>query len=669
MTNSDSRRTRVYQVLRQIPDLTPRQRNFLSVPLNDEAWHVLVHRELPHQPANEAAAIVIGSRGVYLLVFVEPGQRFHRTDEIIRAARTLVAGLHNDRHFLVAQRLRAILLLPDGVEVAASGRDIPTRLADFAALLSRGGAEFSAARARVIADQVESRASNYRRLRIDVSPRSSAEQALLDPAELRRQERAAAAGRPLDEWTTFRDPELISLVNRTFRGPARISGPAGTGKTVVALHRMARYLRYNSGRALYTTFVTTLAACQRTHFRRLAREVSDRAEFVGLHAWAHQLIIDRGGYIKVEPRQTDGAFQHAWRHAGATLAAIDPRADYWRTEIDRVIKGRGIPDLPHYWEHDRTGRSGPDLDRDQRELVWNELYLPYCDNLRRQGISDFNDMISLALEMLSDKPYEQPYGMVVVDEIQDITLNGLRLAHAIAGGGDDAPLLLVGDGQQQVYEGGCRPADAGIDVRGRTALLRVNYRNREAVFRRAATVNALNTLGRLEGFPGCPLNEAQFVLPDGDTVDWQGSVDELDATLVAAIRRCSAPLAELAVITTSRQLGGAVIDGLRRAGIPATPLEDYRGERTGGVKVGTVHRAKGLEFRGIFYITEPPRPLTPGSSGADRQRSELWDRQTMVAITRARDFAWVGFVAARPPDRHDHGRDRSNRVTPIGPSG
>ncbi|WP_280451831.1 UvrD-helicase domain-containing protein, partial [Nocardia cyriacigeorgica] len=446
-------------------------------------------------------------------------------------------------------------------------------------------------------------------------------------------------------------------------------GPAGTGKTVVALHRMARHLRHNSGPALYTTFVRTLAACQRTHFRRLAPEVSDRAEFVGLHAWANQLIENRGGHLEVEPKKTDAAFQQAWHHAGATLAAIDPRADYWRTEIDRVIKGRGIPDLPHYWQHDRAGRSGPDLDRDQRELVWYELYLPYCEILRKQRIADFNDMIALALEMLQEKPYEKPYGMVVVDEIQDITLNGLRLAHAIAGGGDDAPLLLVGDGQQQVYEGGCRPADAGIDVRGRTVLLRVNYRNREAVFRRAATVNALNTLGRLEGLPGCALNDAQFVLPDGETFDWQGSVAELDATLVAAIRGCSAPLAELAVITTSRQLAAAVIDGLRKADIPATPLEDYRGERTGGVKVGTVHRAKGLEFRGIFYVTEPPRPLTPGSSGADRQRSELWDRQTMVAITRARDFAWVGFLGARPPDRRDHGRDRSNRVTPIGPTG
>ncbi|WP_280447646.1 UvrD-helicase domain-containing protein [Nocardia cyriacigeorgica] len=669
MTNSDSRRTRVYQILRQIPDLTPRHRNFLSVPLNDDAWHVLVHRDLPNHPASEAAAILIGSRGVHLLVFVERGQRFLRTDEIARKARPFVAGLHNDRHYLLAHRMRTILLLPDDIEVAASGQHISTRLADFAANLSRLTPDFSPARARAIADEVESRATNYRRIRMDISPPGPTEPALLDRAELVAQQRAKAVGRPLDDWTTFRDPELIGLINRTFRGPARITGPAGTGKTVVALHRMARHLRHNSGSALYTTFVTTLAASQRTHFRRLAREVSHRAEFVGLHAWAKHLIESRRGHIKIEPKRTDQAFEQAWRRAGTALAAIDPRADYWRTEIDRVIKGRGIPDLPHYWEHDRTGRSGADLDRDQRELVWNELYLPYCDILREQRISDFNDLISLALDMLSEKPYEKPYGVVVVDEVQDITLNGLRLAQAIAGGGDDAPLLLVGDGQQQVYEGGCRPADAGIDVRGRTVLLRVNYRNREAVFRRAATVNALNTLGRLEGLPGCALNDARFVLPDGETFDWQGTIAELDATLVAAIRGCSAPLAELAVITTSRQLAAAVIDGLRKADIPATPLEDYRGERTGGVKVGTVHRAKGLEFRGIFYVTEPPRPLTPGSSGADRQRSELWDRQTMVAITRARDFAWVGFIAPRAADRRDHGRDLVNRATTLGPTG
>ncbi|MBF6414601.1 UvrD-helicase domain-containing protein [Nocardia cyriacigeorgica] len=669
MTNSDSRRTRVYQILRQIPGLTPRHRNFLSVPLNDDAWHVLVHRDLPNHPVDEAAAILIGSRGVHLLVFVERGQRFLRTDDIARKARPFVAGLHNDRHYLLTHRLRTILLLPDGIEVAASGQHISTRLADFAANLSRLTPDFSPARARAIAEEIESRATNYRRIRTDAPPPNPSEPALIDRAELITHQRAQAAARPLDDWMTFRDPDQIGLINRTFRGPAWISGPAGTGKTVVALHRMARHLRHNSGPALYTTFVRTLAACQRTHFRRLAPEVSDRAEFVGLHAWANQLIENRGGHLEVEPKKTDAAFQQAWHHAGATLAAIDPRADYWRTEIDRVIKGRGIPDLPHYWQHDRTGRSGPDLDRDQRELVWYELYLPYCEILRKQRIADFNDMIALALEMLQEKPYEKPYGMVVVDEIQDITLNGLRLADAIAGGGDNAPLLLVGDGQQQVYEGGCRPADAGIDVRGRTALLRVNYRNREAVYRRAATVNALNTLGRLEGFTGCALHEARFVLPGGDTVDWQGSVDELDAALVAAIRRRSAPLGELAVITTSRQLSTTVVDGLRKAGIAATALEDYRGERTEAIKVGTVHRAKGLEFTGIFYVTEPPRPRTRGSAGADRQRSELWDRQTMVAITRARDFAWVGFIAPRAADRRDHGRDLVNRATMLGPTG
>lgn len=665
MPNNDSRRARVYQILRQIPGLTPRHRNFLSVPLNDDAWHVLVHRDLPNHPVNEAAAILIGSRGVHLLVFVERGQRFLRTDEIARKARPFVAGLHNDRHYLLTHRLRTILLLPDDIEVAASGQHISTRLADFAANLSRLTPDFSPARARAIADEVESRATNYRRIRTDAPPPNPSEPALIDRAELITHQRAQAAARPLDDWMTFRDPDQIGLINRTFRGPAWISGPAGTGKTVVALHRMARHLRHNSGPALYTTFVRTLAACQRTHFRRLAPEVSDRAEFVGLHAWANQLIENRGGQLEVEPKKTDAAFQQAWHHAGAALAAIDPRADYWRTEIDRVIKGRGIPDLPHYWQHDRASRSGPDLDRDQRELVWYELYLPYCEILRKQRIADFNDMIALALEMLQEKPY----GMVVVDEIQDITLNGLRLAHAIAGGGDNTPLLLVGDGQQQVYEGGCRPADAGIDVRGRTALLRVNYRNREAVYRRAATVNALNTLGRLEGFTGCALHEARFVLPGGDTVDWQGSVDELDAALVAAIRRRSAPLGELAVITTSRQLSTTVVDGLRKAGIAATALEDYRGERTEAIKVGTVHRAKGLEFTGIFYVTEPPRPWTRGSAGADRQRSELWDRQTMVAITRARDFAWVGFIAPRAADRRDHGRDLVNRATMLGPTG
>ncbi|MFE3444075.1 UvrD-helicase domain-containing protein [Nocardia sp. NPDC059180] len=642
----DSRRSRVYQVLREIPGLTSQHRNFLTVPLTDPSWHVFVHRDLAGQTVGESGAILVGSRGVHLLVFAEPGQVLHSTDKIVSSARSLVAGLHNDQHYFVARRMRAILLLPDGAEAAASDRGIPTRLVDFATTLSSLAQEFSPARARVIADEIASRASNYQRIRVDSPPPSPPSPTLFDRAELLAEQRAAAARGPLEEWMTFRDPEQIKLIKRKFHGPARISGPAGTGKSVVALHRMAQQLQRSGGRVLYTTFVKTLAAYQRTNFRRLAPELSGRAEFVGLHAWAHRLIEDRGEFIRIEPTQTDDVFDLAWSHCRRSLTDIEPRASHWRTEIDRVIKGRGIADLPQYWACDRRGRGGDDLDRVQRKLVWNELYLPYCDIMQRRRISDFNDLIALALESLNEKPYEVRYGMVVVDEAQDVTLTGLCLAHAIAGGGDDAPLLVVGDGQQQVYEGGCSPADAGINLRGRQAVLRVNYRNREAVYRRAATVNALNTLGDLDGSRGCALSEARFVLPGGTTVDWQGRSGGIGSALVAAIRRSPIPLAELAVITTSRHIRAIVLDALRQADIAASRLEDYRGDRTDTIKVGTVQRAKGLEFAGIFYITEPPRPPERGASSGDREQAELWDRQTMVAITRARDFAWVAFIVA-----------------------
>jgi hypothetical protein len=78
---------------------------------------------------------------------------------------------------------------------------------------------------------------------------------------------------------------------------------------------------------------------------------------------------------------------------------------------------------------------------------------------------------------LRDRPLDdtEDYAMVVVDEVQDCTLMELRLVHQIAGGGRDAPLLLVGDGQQQVYAGGWRLSDAGIPLPGRRGrVLRTN---------------------------------------------------------------------------------------------------------------------------------------------------------------------------------------------------
>jgi superfamily I DNA/RNA helicase len=156
-------------------------------------------------------------------------------------------------------------------------------------------------------------------------------------------------------------------------------------------------------------------------------------------------------------------------------------------------------------------------------------------------------MIDLALAEIVRNPLDEPYEAVVVDEVQDITLVGLRLLNKIAGDGRNR-LLLVGDGQQQVYPGGWRLSDAGIPVQGRGEVLRVNYRNRANVLEFAQRFDAKNQVDDLDGGPGVALHDVELANSGGRVQHWTGTAQELPTALTEAVRALQVPLNQTALI-------------------------------------------------------------------------------------------------------------------------
>lgn len=211
----------------------------------------------------------------------------------------------------------------------------------------------------------------------------------------------------------------------------------------------------------------------------------------------------------------------------------------------------------------------------------------------------------------------------------------MRLVHLIAGGGDKAPLLLIGDGQQQVYPGGLRLSEAGIPIVGRGAVLRVNYRNRQEVQDWLKRVEAANTVDDLDGGRGYVLAESDVVLPGGTAEDVTLRADQVDAALVAAIGRCLVPFSGVAVITAGHREANRARRALENARIPTLDLTNFDGTASDKVKVGTVHRAKGMQFLAVFVVVDNP------STADDR---ELAARQLLTAAGRARDHLWVGYI-------------------------
>lgn len=226
---------------------------------------------------------------------------------------------------------------------------------------------------------------------------------------------------------------------------------------------------------------------------------------------------------------------------------------------------------------------------------------------------------------------------------------GVQLLHALVGDAPDG-LLLLGDGQQQIYPGGWSLADAGIPVTGRSVLLRHNHRNTVEVLARAASHLQADTYEDLDGQPMTADRGTQVYRHGPEPVELTArTVAEHDDALVAAVQSVlgtSCALGDLAVLLPTRSLVRSVGEVLGAAGIPTVDLRRWDGTPQPAVKIGTYHRAKGLEFRHVFLPRMELQSLTLTAGGREelvrREKAELVRRYLFVAMTRARDSLWLG---------------------------
>lgn len=238
-----------------------------------------------------------------------------------------------------------------------------------------------------------------------------------------------------------------------------------------------------------------------------------------------------------------------------------------------------------------------------------------------------------------------------MDEVQDLTLVGVRLLHALVGNAPNG-LLLVGDGQQSVYPGGFRLTDAGIDIRGdRGQVLRTNYRNSRQILDAALAVVADDAFEDIDGEPTPGRRDVDLTYHDGNVVRVaEPTAEAHDRELVGALQALpDGALAGTALLCPSQWALGHYQRLLVQAGIPVCRLEQYDGNPVDAVKLGTYRRAKGLEFKNVFlprYDVESATG-TPGTDTA-RERAELRRSRLFVAMTRARDLLWLGSVTDPP---------------------
>ncbi len=466
--------------------------------------------------------------------------------------------------------------------------------------------------------------------------------------------RALHLGSPIEEWMSFLQPAQAALVRRSFTGPARISGSVGSGKTIVSLHRAAYLARTRPGTVLVTSATTALPDLMRVRLARMAPETVDSIELVGVLDWALSLLEERGVPVALDAEAADEVFAEVWRSRAPepSIAGSQHARSYWQDEIGRVIKGRGLSDLSTYSSLPRTGRRFR-LDPERSRVVW-ALYEAYQAGLRARGIHDPDDVILLAEAELRREPLTGRYASVIVDEAQDLSAVALRMLHSLVGDRTDG-LTLIDDARQAIHPGGCTLAELGISVTGRSVVMDAHHRSTAQILALAGRMVDGDEPVDLEG---AAVASGGVVVPDAVPRSGEPpvvlscrSTREREHAMVqrvrAVLREGRASAGEIGVLCSTDKAAARAAVVLREAGLPVVLLAEHDGAPLAAIRIGTIARAKGLDYRQVLLPevrADEISPTVPPGDPIEQERWGLRRRELYVGMTRAREGLWIGVL-------------------------
>jgi superfamily I DNA/RNA helicase len=443
---------------------------------------------------------------------------------------------------------------------------------------------------------------------------------------------------PLAQWRVFLHPMQKKLAIGDRSGPVRVLGGAGTGKTVVAMHRakwLAEHATPGDKKVLVTTFTRNLAIDLEANLNTLcAREVMSRIEVRNLDAWVLRFLRSkRYEQSIVYGRQNEAA--ECWHRALAVKdASLGLDDEFYAAELEQVVLAQGVATLDAYRAARRVGR-GVMLSRAKRDAVW-PVFEEYRAQLASRRLKEVDDAYRDAAQLIA-KDGHDPYSAVVVDETQDFGPQALRLLRALIEPGKN-DLFFVGDGHQRIYHRHkAGMSRSGIDIRGRARKLYLNYRTTDEIRRQAVALLEGVEVDDLDD--GADDNARYKSLSHGPAPIMESCASREDL-----VTRVQAILADWGVVPDAADLGATCImaesraardqlmSAMRSAGYAGESIEaDTRVKAEANCLLfATMHRAKGLEFQNVIVTS------TMIGKG---DRGEVAPQLIYVALTRARQRA------------------------------
>lgn len=414
---------------------------------------------------------------------------------------------------------------------------------------------------------------------------------------------------PLEKWRVFLHPSQRRLVERNWNGPVRVLGGAGTGKTVVAMHRakwLAQHVLAEGERLLFTTFTSNLATDIDENLRKICPQaLLDRIEVRNLDAWVTRYLKSRNYKLRiVYPGGKGKEYDACWDAARAMIPAKLGLPDtFYMEEWERVVLPQSLRSQKDYLLASRTGR-GVALTRAQRAEIW-PVFEEMRIQLAQKQFTTIEDAVHDAIaELDKDAQGLSRYRAIVVDEGQDFGPEMLKLLRRMAKPQEN-DLFIVGDGHQRIYRRRAVLGKCGIDVRGRSRKLKINYRTTEEIRNYAMSV--------LEGIPmddldaGSDGSKDYRSLTHGESPTLQ-HFDSMKAELTWILGQVDDLVAEglhprdICITVRTNALLDEIQAQLATRKVDCRKLSRQQADNRNleGIRLATMHRVKGLEFKAVF---------------------------------------------------------------------
>ena len=460
---------------------------------------------------------------------------------------------------------------------------------------------------------------------------------IVDPEE---KELAAMLDAPLERWRVFLHPSQRNLVEKDWSGPVRILGGAGTGKTVVALHRARWLATHRCGpeeRILFTTFTRTLAADISDQLKRICEpKMMKQIDVVNLDKWVSDFLKRHDYEYEIDyGDKTD----RLWEQARTALPENDALAalptSFFMDEWKYVIQPQEILTQADYFAAQRIGRKQK-LTRRQRKDIW-PVFEEFRILLNEKRLRQPADAMREIRELLEHEG-KKPYRAVIVDEAQDMSRQAFRLLRALVAEGPN-DLFITGDAHQRIYGQPVILGNCGIAITGRARKLRINYRTTEEIRREATSFLAGLCPDDLDG--GQDDREGCISLLHGErpvtlTYATDDKLHDLIAAHVAAMTGKGVAAQDICITARTNQKCELCAAMLRDRNVPVYMLSANKSDNrdADGVRLATMHRVKGLEFDAVFLLD-----AEPGSFDEDTAPREQALRY--VAASRARKYLFL----------------------------